>query len=89
MEVVVSSLGGVQGEVHMVAWESLGPSCLVELVDWEVQERIMVAAYLVEVVVEENERYLGVTHQAVYLESGWVQALEVVVLEEEVVEPFY
>lgn len=86
MEVAVSSLGVVQEEDHMVAWGSLGPSFPGDLVDWEVQEWTMVAAYLVEVGVEGNERYPEVIHQAVNLESGWVQASEAVVLEEEVVE---
>lgn len=83
MEVAVSSLGVVQEEDHMVAWGPLGLSFPGVLVDWEVQEWTMVAAYLVEVGVEGNERYLGVIHQAVNLESGWVQASEAVVLEEE------
>lgn len=68
MEVAVSSLEEVQGEDHMGAWGSLGPSFPGDLVEWAVQEWTMVAAYLVEVGVEENVRYLEVIHQNVNLE---------------------
>lgn len=66
MEVVVSSLEEAQEEVQMVVLEPVESSFQGALLGLELQEQIL-SAYLVEVGVGDNMKFLGVIRLTVYL----------------------